>query len=146
MTIPPEAWQILLGLALAFGYWLKRRGDAQTEEEKAGRIAAESQLMKAQSESDGQAFIRQQFLWQIKINEQMQQFLVEKEAKLVEKEAKDEANYRVIRNVQLDINAQLINLLNAIRGLNIKVDQLPSKIAAANDQTKSDGLPQASNG
>lgn len=150
MTIPAEAWPILLGLCAAIGYWLRRQADARTEQEKTARIAAESQLMQvesetktrlmqAQADADERAFIRQQFIAQIKINEQHEAERAQYEKRLAEQAAKDEANYLVVSNVQKDTNFQIANLVNAIGRLNQslleRIESIPAKIADGNTDT-----------
>lgn len=150
MTIPAEAWPILLGLCAAVGYWLRRQADARTEQEKTARIAAESQLMQVESDAqtkllqvqadaDERAFIRQQFLAQIKINEQHEAERAQYEKRLAEVAAKNESNYQVVSNVQKDTNFQIANLVNAIGALNKsileRIDGLPAKIAEGNAES-----------
>ncbi|MEO8608921.1 MAG: hypothetical protein ABI690_13600 [Chloroflexota bacterium] len=137
--IPTEAWPIIAALCAAAGYWLKRQGDGRTENEKAKRIAAETQLMQAQSESktkqaemEERAFIREQYKAQLQINTQLQKFVADKEVK-------DEANYRVLSNVNKDTNAQLTNVFNAMTRLNtsllVAIEAIPAKVAAGNTES-----------
>jgi len=124
-----EVWPVIAAVVAAIGYWLRQRASARAEVEKRLRVDAESRaflaeadaqskiaqakadieirLSTAREDAEERAFIRAQLQGQIKLNEQFQKLLIEKEEK-------DESNYRVLANVQRDTNTVLVNLLNKI--------------------------------
>jgi hypothetical protein len=69
------------------------------------RADAEVKMSTAKDDAEERGFMRAQLQAQIKLNEQFQNLLLEKEKK-------DESNYRVLANVQADTNVALVNLMN----------------------------------
>src|SRR5436853_5371408 len=127
MTIPAEAWPIIATIFGAIALWIRQRGGAKLEQEKRMRIDAEARafvaegkanikiaeaeadveirLSAARVDAEERGFMRAQLQAQIRLNEQFQNLLMEKEKK-------DESNYRVLANVQTDTNVALVNIMN----------------------------------
>lgn len=139
--------EVLLGLiglfatiAAGWQYVARKKADIDklNSESRLKQVETDAQIKidAARADLDERAFIREQLKAQIKLNEQHQLERAQYDKRLAEKETKDEANYRVVGNVQRDTNIQIANLVNAIstmnRSLIEKIDLLPSRITNGN--------------
>ena len=125
----------------SYAHRLKAEGDKKKLESQLKQVEAEAEIKinAAKADLEERAFIRQQLLGQLKINEQHQQERERYEKRLAEKDAKAESNYRVSNDIQRDLGLQIVNLINAIgtmKGVLIeRIDLLPGRITTSNVET-----------
>jgi hypothetical protein len=110
---------------------MKAEGDLVTV-----KADAEVRISEAKIDIEERTFIREQFNAQLKLNESFPKMLAEIDA---HHKAENDANYRLIRNVQNDTNTVLVNMLNAMRAqhaLQIEaIGGLPAAIAMSQADT-----------